>query len=32
VGVSIIDASGRYVMFNSWWKDRLGIRMKKCGV
>ncbi|MBE0620335.1 MAG: PAS domain S-box protein [Burkholderiales bacterium] len=24
VGVSITDANGRYMMFNSWWKDKLG--------
>ena len=24
VGVSIIDANGKYVLFNSWWRDRLG--------
>ncbi len=24
VGVSITDTDGKYVMFNSWWKDKLG--------
>ena len=24
VGVSITDASGKYAMYNSWWRDKLG--------